>query len=145
MTARASTLLSKLDNGSLSREGRLEAIVDLLCEFLPIDAVRRDEAIVWIEFQTAARTDESLAETSRRAAAQTARMVEVIVESAQRRGTLAANIDLVLETARLTALIDGLTLRCALHPDMDSASVARDALTLHLRTLMQQRSGAHAE
>jgi len=135
VAVRAEAVLAGLESDTLDADDRLMATADILCEFLPLDAARRDEAIVWIEFETAARTSEYLTETSRRAAAQTTRLIETILTTATRRGTLAPSIDLTTETARLSALIDGLTLRSALHPDILDPDTARQAVISHLREL----------
>lgn len=138
----AQALGAGLDSGQLTAEARLQATADLLCEFLPLDATRRDEAVVWIEFETAARTDPHLAERSRRAGAQTTGLIERILESARERGAISSDIDLAIETARLAALIDGLTIRCALHPDLLSPDTARRAVVAHLREIRRSASEA---
>ena len=135
VVARAETILSNLDDHAQHSHERLMATADILCEFLPLDAARRGEAIVWIEFETAARTSPWLATTSRHAAAQTARLVETILTTAAERGAVRPDIELATETARLTALIDGLTLRCALHPDLLDPDLARRTVLSHLRQL----------
>lgn len=133
--ARARPLLDDVEGEAVSSEERLQTTVDLLCEFLPIDDARRAEAVVWLEFETAARTDAQLAETSRRAAAQLARLIEVILESAGKRGALADDVDVTVETARLSALIDGLTIRAALHSDLVTPDTARRVVAAHLHQL----------
>lgn len=135
VAARAEAILSTPDDDAQHSHDRLRATADILCEFLPLDAARRGEAIVWIEFETAARTSPWLAATSRRAAAQTARLVETILATAAERGAVRSDIELATETARLTALIDGLTLRGALHPDILDPDLARRAVLSHLRQL----------
>lgn len=135
VTARTEVVLAGLEDDSLDADARLEATTDILCEFLPLDSARRDEAMVWIEFETAARTSTYLAETSRRAAAQTTQLIETILAKATRRGTLAPSISLTIETARLSALIDGLTLRSALHPDILDPDTGRQTVISHLREL----------
>lgn len=132
---RARPLLDGFEGESVSSEARLQTAVDLLCEFLPLDDARRDEAVVWIEFEAAARTDPQLAETSQRAAAQLVRLIEVILESAERRGALADGLDFTVETARLSALLDGLTIRAALHPDLVTPETARRVVAAHLHQL----------
>lgn len=148
VVARADAVLSALEDEALDGDDALEATADILCEFLPLDATRRDEVTVWIEFEAAARTEPHLAETSRRAAAQTAQLVETILAAAARRGTLDASIDLATETARLAALVDGLALRGALHRELLSPEVARLVVIVHLRELRRsafpRASGAGA-
>ena len=138
--ANAQALNADLDKGRLDAEARLDATADLLCEFLPLDTARRDEAIVWIEFETAARTDAQLAATSQRAAAQTSQLIETIMRSAQQRGAISPQADTALETTRLTALIDGLTTRAVLHPQLLNPGTARKAVVAHLRELRQSTS-----
>lgn len=139
VTIRADSILSSLSDGSSDTHDRLQATADILCEFLPLDAARRDEAIVWIEFETAARTSTYLAETSRQAATKTSQLIETILDTAAQRGTLPASIDLPAEATILTAIIDGLTFRSALHPDIVTADRAREAVLTHLRNLSRPR------
>jgi len=142
--ARAEIALATLSDAHVHADDKLMATADILCEFLPLDATRLGEAIVWIEFETAARTSEFLAETSKRAAAETSRLVETILTRAAQRGSLTPDIDLPTETARLTALIDGLTLRCALHPDLLDPDRARQAVISHLQQLSERPTAASA-
>ncbi|MFT4227970.1 TetR/AcrR family transcriptional regulator [Micropruina sp.] len=135
VSSRIDTALATLHSGTHDPDARLAATADILAEFLPLDAARRREAIVWIEFETAARTDARLAETSRRAATQTTGLIEAILCTAA--GALPAGLDIAVETARLAALIDGLTVRSALHPDLLDPALAREALLAHLRGLQR--------
>lgn len=139
VVASAQDLRAALDDGRLDAEARLQATADLLCEFLPLDEARRNEAVVWIEFETAARTDPQLGRTSRRAGAQTTLLLQTILDSIQGREGIGTAVDLAVETARLAALLDGLTIRCVLHPELLGPEVARRAVVAHLREL---RDGA---
>ena len=142
--ASAQALRAGLDSGQLDAEARLQATADLLCEFLPLDEARRDEAVVWIEFETAARTDPQLTRTSQRAASQTTRLIELILESVHSRGATVSRLDLALEAARLSALLDGLTLRSVLHPDLLEPDVMRQAVIAHLQELRRPADGLSA-
>lgn len=137
VSSRIDTALATLHSSTHDPDARLAATADILAEFLPLDAARRREAIVWIEFETAARTDARLAKTSRRAATQTTELIETILSTAASDGALPAGLDIAVETARLAALIDGLTVRSALHPDLLDPALARDALLAHLRGLQR--------
>lgn len=137
ITEQVRELSETLRHSAIGSDERLEAAVEVLCELLPLDHRRRGEAIVWIEFETAARTDQSLKQRSSRVAAQTPCLVEKILTGAKESGALASSVDLVTETARLSALLDGLTLRGALHPDVLDAELARRALIAHFRGLQQ--------
>lgn len=132
VSARANVVLARLAEGTVSTDKRLEATADILGEFLPLDQTRRDEGIVWIEFETAARTNPQLAATSQRAARQVRKLMHTILESAHRAEALPHDSDLDLEAARLSALVDGLTVRAALHPDILSPATARQVIKSHL-------------
>lgn len=133
--ARVETLRTELDRDDVDADARLTMTADLLSELLPMDAARFDECVVWLEFELAARNDAQLAATSQRAAAQTTRLMEIALESARTHGSLAASTDIALESTRLAALIDGLTTRCVLHPELTSPEDAYDVVVAHLRAL----------
>lgn len=135
VVARVEELSVDLAAGSLDAEQRRAAVADVLCELLPLDDRRRDEAIVWVEFEVAARTDATLAERSARSAAGTTRLVEQVLSGAARYGTLDPAVDLDVEVARLATLVDGLTWRAALHPELLGPDLARQVLMDHLAGL----------
>jgi len=129
---------SLVADGALDRMGpaeRLAATVDVLSELLPLDEPRRAEALVWVEFETAARTEPALAARSDKAARGSAGLIRQILANAAGTGTLGAGRDLDVEAARLTALVDGLTLRGVLHPDLLDPEMSRQVLHTHLAGL----------
>lgn len=144
VVASAQALRADLAGGRLDAEAKLQATADLLCEFLPLDEARRNEAVVWIEFETAARTDPQLAETSQRATAQTTRLIEVILESIHARAATVSQLDIGLEAARLSALLDGLTVRSVLHPELLAPNVMRQVVIAHLQELRRAPDGRSA-
>jgi len=89
-------------------------VADLLEEVLPMDAQRRAEAEVWLALSAAARTDDELrgiTEESHRGLRQLCHSsVRLVV------GEDGGGRDLVLETDRLHALVDGLALHGTMHP-----------------------------
>ena len=132
VVARLEELSDDLADGSLSTDRRRTAVLEVLCELLPLDERRRDETVVWVEFETAARTDANLARRSARSAAGSARLVEQILAGAARHRALDPELDLDVEVARLAALVDGLTWRAALHPELLDPQLAKQVLAAHL-------------
>ena len=108
-------------------------VADLLEEVLPMDAQRRAEAEVWLALSAAARTDDELrgiTEESHRGLRQLCHSsVRLVV------GEGGGGRDLVLETDRLHALVDGLALHGTMHPRLMPRTRIRAALLAHLAEL----------
>ncbi len=135
LLARVAVVLPEIEAGRVVGDAARDATADMLGELLPLDDDRRDEAAVWLAFVDAARTRPALRERSAAATAATAALVRRVLAGADRRGGLRAGLDLDLEEQRLSALIDGLTLRSVLHPELLAADTARRALRAHLDSL----------
>jgi AcrR family transcriptional regulator len=107
----------------------------VLSEVLPLDDRRRDEAALWLAFATAARTRPSLLPHAEQLydglRALCRRALTVMVES----GTVAAGLDIALETERLASLLDGLTVDGVLHPDRMTPDLTVSLLRKHLDSL----------
>jgi AcrR family transcriptional regulator len=114
---------------------RREQTVRLLAETLPLDAERREESALWLSFVTAARTRPEL--RPRAAELQTGldALVRHVLVEIERAGSLAPGLDLDIETRRLSALLDGLTLQAVQHPDLVGPDDLRTVLRRHLETL----------
>ncbi|MEW2504936.1 TetR family transcriptional regulator C-terminal domain-containing protein [Amycolatopsis sp. NPDC047767] len=112
-------------------------LTDFLAELLPLDAPRRAEATVLVEFLVAARVDTDLTELAHEALDGTLALARRIV-SALSLPPAAAD----LEAERLAALLDGLTFRSALHPEATPPEVCRDVLRAHLTSLSAESAAA---
>jgi AcrR family transcriptional regulator len=108
----------------------LAGVVDLLEEVLPMDAQRRAEAEVWLALSAAARTDDEL----RVITEESHRGLRRLCQSSVRLvvGEDGGGRDLVLETDRLHALLDGLALHGTMHPRLMPRTRIRAALLAHL-------------
>ncbi|MFI6446697.1 TetR family transcriptional regulator C-terminal domain-containing protein [Kitasatospora sp. NPDC050543] len=108
---------------------------ELLAEFLPLDDARREEAAVWLAFTAALHTRPQLRPCAAEHQQEMHALVSHVLSEAQRSGGLSQDLDLPLETARLTALLDGLTLQAVLLPDRSPPQLLRQVLRRHLETL----------
>lgn len=135
LEARLAELLPKLGAGMLDREDAKDRTVDFLSELLPLDRVRHRESVVWLAFEEAARTDPALADVFTISVSSTRELMLRTLEGMSGRGALPSDVDLELEADSLAALIDGLTLRATLHPDVLPADRAREVLSAHLTRL----------
>ncbi|MGA5817911.1 TetR/AcrR family transcriptional regulator [Kitasatospora sp. NPDC094028] len=114
------------------RRGRTR---DLLAEVLPLDAERREESALWLSFVTAARTRPELRARSAEMQAGLDDLVRRVLVEIERAGALTPGLDLDVETRRLSALLDGLTLQAVQHPDLVGPDELRAVLRRHLDTL----------
>ncbi|MFF3003380.1 TetR/AcrR family transcriptional regulator [Kitasatospora sp. NPDC057940] len=128
--AHARTLLDP--EGGTDRRAQVE---DLLAETLPLDAGRREESALWLSFVTAARTRPELRSRAAEVQAGLDELIQRVLTEAERSGALAPGLDLAVETRRLSALLDGLTLQAVQHPDLVGPGELRAVLRRHLDTL----------
>ncbi|MEU3572399.1 TetR family transcriptional regulator C-terminal domain-containing protein [Kitasatospora sp. NPDC036755] len=117
------------------RTGRRERTVRLLAETLPLDAGRREESALWLSFVTAARTRPELRPRAAELQSGLDELVRRVLIESERTGGTAPGLDLDLETRRLSALLDGLTLQAVQHPDLIGPDELRAVLRRHLDTL----------
>lgn len=113
---------------SVSDEEALTRRAETLAELLPLDATRRRENAVLLEFMVAARTDEGLADLAHEAAEGVAALARLVL-------TAGGVEDLDREVGRLAALIDGVGQRCLLHPELLAPDEAVAVLRVHLASL----------
>ncbi len=122
--------LTALSAAELRRYG-----AGLLAELLPLDENRRAEVTVFIEFTTAARTNPTLDDLAYESAAGARTLVRRVLARMVEAGTLRPDLDIGIETERLTALLDGLSLDGVLRPDLLSAEDCGRVLHAHLEAL----------
>jgi AcrR family transcriptional regulator len=134
-----SRLLERVEHiGDLGRHPRpeqLRLVSGLLAELLPLDKQRRAEVTVFLDFNTAARTNPAFADLARRTAEGTRTLVRRVLTRLDATGALRPGLDLDLETERLTALLDGLGLSAVLHPGILTPKACTDVLHAHLDDL----------
>ncbi|WP_314172526.1 TetR/AcrR family transcriptional regulator [Streptomyces winkii] len=110
----------------------------LLEEFLPLDSVRRQEAAVWSAFVTAARTRPELRPRAREVLDGMREVTVRVLRGAQRTGALREGLNVRLESVRLSALLDGLTVQAVQAPDLLPPRLLRDVLRRHLDALTER-------
>ena len=103
-------------------------------ELLPLDPERWAEAEVWLAFTARAQTEpapRALRDTSYELLQN---LCHRLVAALDEHGA-GAGLDLVVETERLYALIDGLVVHCVVRPDRATPSLLRDVIARHLAEL----------
>ncbi|MFF8271367.1 TetR/AcrR family transcriptional regulator [Streptomyces sp. NPDC016562] len=123
------------DLGSRPRPEQLQLAAGLLAELLPLDEHRHAEVSVFLDFNTAARTNPAFGDLSRQAAEGTRRLMRRVLTRLDATGALRPGLDLDIETERLTALLDGLSISAVLHPEIVSPQACVDVLLTHLGDL----------
>ncbi|BAU85041.1 hypothetical protein SLA_4153 [Streptomyces laurentii] len=118
-----------------SRREQLALCTELLAELLPLDAHRRAEVTVFLDFNTAARTDPSLADLSRQTAEGVRDLVRRVLGRLDDAGTLRPGLDRAVETEKLASLVDGLGLNGVLHPEVLDPDLCHAVLRAHIEGL----------
>lgn len=111
---------------------RLDALAGLLAQLLPLDEKRRRENAVLLEFLVVARTDPVLDELSRESIAGVTELARRVLEAA---GADASEV----ESQRLAAVVDGLSVRCVLQPTLVAADAVA-VLRAHLDPLTRPQT-----
>jgi len=102
---------------------------------LPLDAGRREDALVQLAFMAQAAVVPALADAADSAAQRLAEPLAARIACAAQAGELPARLDAEQEAARLMVLLDGLRLQLVTTPRRTSASWALAMLDDHLTVL----------
>jgi AcrR family transcriptional regulator len=140
--AHAEKILSEATDARTNRRRRTE---NLLAEFLPLDAARHDELVLWHEFAMAARTRPALLAQADETQQILHNLVLHTVRGAQAAGGLPADLDVELEAIRLRALLDGLGMQAVLFPQRFPPELQREVVRRHLDSLIPPPPPAVAE
>ncbi|GAB3482445.1 TetR/AcrR family transcriptional regulator [Amycolatopsis cihanbeyliensis] len=109
--------------------------VELLAELLPLDERRRRESVVWLAFLTEARTEPRLRRYTHELHETQRALVRRVLLEARRLNRIADWLDIGLETERLCALLDGLTVTATLQPELTDRETTLAVLRRHVETL----------
>ncbi|WP_094192201.1 TetR/AcrR family transcriptional regulator [Streptomyces katrae] len=114
---------------------RRAATEELLAEFLPMDEDRRQESALWLAFITATLTRPELRPCAMGMRANLHNLISRVLHEARCAGGLPGGLDIELESTRLAALLDGLTLQATLLPNRYPPKRLRQVLRRHLDAL----------
>jgi AcrR family transcriptional regulator len=107
-------------------------------ELLPLDAARRDMALVHLAFIAQAAVVPALADAAESAAQRLQEPLAARIAHAVKAGELPAHVDPEHEAARLRVLLDGLRVQLVTTPRHTSASWALTVLDDHLTALAER-------
>ncbi|MBM7583718.1 AcrR family transcriptional regulator [Bacillus pakistanensis] len=114
-----------------------EKVLKILLEIVPTNEVTMTEAEVWFAFIAHARHKQNMIDAKQDGVYLG---VENLVHSLESLGLLQDGLDIVMETERLYAIVDGLALHAMLEPDrVDKEKITR-VLTLHLQSICKGES-----
>ncbi|MFF3359882.1 TetR/AcrR family transcriptional regulator [Streptomyces sp. NPDC002917] len=110
------------------------AVQQTIEELLPLDPERWAEAEVWLAFTARAQTQPALRVLRDTSYELLQNLCHHLIAALDHQGA-AADRDLMVETERLYALIDGLVVHCVIRPDRVTPSLIRDVIARHLAQL----------
>jgi AcrR family transcriptional regulator len=128
----------RVDDRIRRRTGQGMTMSDLRAaavELLPLDAGRREEALVYLAFQAQAAVVPALADASEDAAQRLQEPLAARIDYLVRTGELPQHLRVEHEAARLRLLLDGLRLQLLTIPRHTTPSWAMAALDDHLTAL----------
>ncbi|MGO2995254.1 TetR family transcriptional regulator C-terminal domain-containing protein [Brachybacterium alimentarium] len=125
--------LAAVRSGELSRRALVQRALE---DLLPLDADRRAETAVWLEFSLAARTDPDVAPQVAQLWHGIAEIVRRILAGLDAAGALREGVQVDLEADALGALLDGLAIG-GLDPDHLPPQRSRQVLEQHLAGIMR--------
>ncbi|KOV85292.1 TetR/AcrR family transcriptional regulator [Nocardia sp. NRRL S-836] len=132
---RVATRVARLPAGGL---GSTDAVAELLAELLPLDRARSDDLAAWPAFTVAARAQPALREVAEEHREHLRCLVTGILEQAVQHGALPAGLNLGIESFRLSALLDGLTMQAVLHPQPMTPDLLVEVLRRNVHSLTTQ-------
>ncbi|WP_207956142.1 TetR/AcrR family transcriptional regulator [Rubrobacter marinus] len=135
VTERARRRVRALDLASC---GPRQAAESMLSEVLPLDAERRAEAEVWLALTGKALVDPILRALRDEAYDGLRELCERSVRALVESDGAVPGLDVDLETERLYAVIDGLTVHAVIRPDLASTETVKAVLARHLAGLCRR-------
>lgn len=112
-----------------------EAVEQVLCQLLPLDAERRVENVVWLAFAGSALIDPALQTRHAEIDDALRRACTSAIGRLARAGRTRPDIDEALEAERLHALLDGLAFHAAMRPSHMSPRRIIKVVVRHLDSL----------
>lgn len=137
VTERARRRIEALDLASL---GSRRAVELVLSEVLPLDAGRRVEAEVWLALTGKALVEPTLRILRNKADNGLRELCGWSIRALVESGQGAPGLHVGLETERLYAVIDGLTVHAVVRPESAPAGVVTAVLARHLDSLRHASS-----
>ncbi len=112
----------------------------VLSELLPLNAERQQESQVWLAFLGTTVSDRRLRAISHQIHDRIFELEKDMLGELVRAGLADPDLDLDLETARLHALLDGLSMDAVTRPERVTPDVLRAVLAHHLTSLRPQEA-----
>ncbi|WP_102029499.1 TetR/AcrR family transcriptional regulator [Salirhabdus sp. Marseille-P4669] len=116
-------------------ENPLQAVEEVLLELVPIDDKKKIETSVWWIFALRSLTSDTLKEKKDEMTNGTYELASSMIQMLVLQGLLPESINVELETSRLSALIEGLSIHALLRPDVYSSEKVKEVIRYHLETL----------
>ncbi|MEV6285201.1 TetR family transcriptional regulator C-terminal domain-containing protein [Kribbella sp. NPDC051770] len=115
-----------------------EIVLRYLEEVIPLDPERLAEFDIWLSFTAQAQAESGAGGLRQHLGPVNdglRSLCRQLLEALARGDALRPGLDLELETERLHALIDGISLHVTLQPEVTTATRVREVLAAHLRSL----------
>lgn len=116
----------------------LQAVEEVLLELVPIDEEKKIETSVWWIFALRSLTSDVLKGKKDELTGGTYELAKSMIEILVLKKILSDSVNVELETIRLSALIEGLSIHALLRPDVYSPDKVKEVIHYHLKTLCNE-------
>lgn len=114
----------------------LVAVKEILLELVPVDQEKQTETGVWLVFAIRSLTSVTLRNKKDELTDGEYILMKALLDILLQAGLLAEDIDMDIETLRLSALIEGLSIHALLRPDMFTSEKIEQVIRHHLDGLV---------
>ncbi|MDF2713561.1 MAG: transcriptional regulator, TetR family protein [Paenibacillus sp.] len=118
----------------------MEAAREVLLELLPMDREKRTSIAVWWVFAIRSLTSAALQTKKDELTDGLHSLTNAVLELLAKAGLLPPSIDKELDTFRLAALVEGLTILALLRPEFYTPETVERIVVRHLRELCNERA-----
>jgi len=116
----------------------MEAAKEILLQLLPLDAEKRTSVGVWWIFAIRSLTSLALQVKKDELTDGLHYLTQAVLEILAKGRLLPSSVDIQLETFRLAAIVEGLTILALLRPELYTPKTVEQIVTRHLQELCSQ-------
>lgn len=119
----------------------LQAVKEILLELVPVDQEKQTETGIWLVFAVRSLTSAVLQTKKDQLIEGEYTLMEALINMLIQAGYISNEINIEIETLRLSAMIEGLSIHALLRPDIFTSEKIEQIITHHLHELCGSGQG----
>lgn len=117
----------------------LETVTEVLLELVPIDEEKKIETTVWWMFAIRSLTNDKLKEKKDEMTDGIYELAKSMIQLLVSQGAVPETVDAELESIRLSAFLEGVSVHALLRPDVFTPEKIKEVIRHHLQTLSDKQ------